>query len=166
MKNLMVSFILIMLGMISGCANQKTIDDNQMADYCENLMRNSAFDPIRKKINLIDNIEPTPQMLANTNKPTAEEKKSIAFLIQQLPLCHEKQIAFTRKYKGNFYAENQAHMYQQDLAILKSLYYGNLSYGEFSYKNSINYADYERQNSNIRLNQISQPKTATILVTP
>lgn len=139
MKHFVVGFVALS---IAGCATDQEAENRRGAaaetmrqaayGYCHSLMRHEALDPIRLKVVLFGDAQPTFDMLANADHVTAEERPAVREWAALGMRCQEQ----TRSYFQSYYTSMHVTIYNAATgsanALRAQLYNGQLTYGQYN----------------------------------
>jgi hypothetical protein len=124
-----IIYLLVTVALISGCAAPGVRQAEEVKQFCAQRFADSSIDPVRSKIVIpIVSTEAQPiEMLANRERPNADEREAILALANARIACNK----FSYERLGPPPAYRSATQ-DRITAILADLYAGEMTYGEFN----------------------------------
>jgi hypothetical protein len=136
-------FAILLLLVVAGCASPERgqsagqlwqqESDGIAAKFRWQMETNKALDPIRGKVALYSPRDIKFEMLANTDRPTSEERAAILVLARIREESIQEQRAVDEKYQNPFRRVSEAQR-QAVSAVWADLYNGAITYGESARK--------------------------------
>lgn len=126
---------------LAGCATQQGSNQAERFNaeaqalseqYYRGISEDRGIDPIRNKV-AVNVSQTTFEMLANNNKPTADEREAILALVRRREPLVAQFDAIEVKYNHPFHRVFQAQR-NAAAALLADLYNGAITYGELARK--------------------------------
>jgi hypothetical protein len=106
-------------------------------------MADKALDPIRSKVVLTGDLQPTFDMLANTDRVTSEERPAVREWASLTMRCQEQARFYVQSYSTALHVNLYNTVADSGNALKAQLYNGQLTYGQYNQERQKLGADYK-----------------------
>jgi hypothetical protein len=151
-KKLVVAFV---LSWMVGCPGQQSAAQQvsrseearqefaRIKTDCQSILADPGLRPIRSKVQLNAEIQPTSEMLANEERATPDERRAIRHWAHRVVRCQAEYIAAQRQYLTPMHVTLTSGAYGSANALRAELHNGQISYGQYNRERNRLFAEHQ-----------------------